>query len=109
MNMSTNSVGNKIIWSLNITSQLMQVVTICYIGVTRERDIVTSEFCPGHVSGHQPDWTRNSCHIFASFRFSSGSLSPDKTPGKQDKSRFSIASPFTGFAAHRKPVLRSSD
>ena len=67
---STNDVCNKIIWSLNITSQLMQVVTICYIRVTRDRYNVTSDFCPGHVSGHQPDWPRNSCHIFASFRFS---------------------------------------
>ena len=68
-----------IIWSLNIvsiTSQELQVVTFCYIRVTRDGDIVTSEFSPGHVSvsGHWPDWPRNSCHIFTSFRFSSCSL-----------------------------------
>lgn len=68
-----------VIWSLHIvsiTSQELQVVTICYIRVTRDGDIVTSEFSPGHVSvsGHWPDWPRNSCHIFTSFRFSSCSL-----------------------------------
>ena len=77
----------------------MQVVTICYIRVTRDEDFVTSEFCPGHVSGHQSDWPRNSCHIFTRFRFSSLMLTharqDPRAPGehdKNDKPNFVLAS-----------------
>ena len=73
----------------------MQVVTICYIRVTR--DIVTSEFTPDHVSGHWPDWPRNICHIFTS---ASGLAHAHSLHSSQPGGRKMMISQLSSFPHH---------
>ena len=96
--MSTNSVCNKIVWSLNITSQLMQVVTI----VTSESQETETML---RVSSAPAMWVVTSLtgHVtVVTFSLVSGldhaHSRRRRPPGNKIEAGFFLASIFNGFA-----------